>query len=114
MRTTKILIGVCLTVIMAAGSTVSALAQVNVPNATGPGATRPSAKGPSAKRPSGVRPPVAKRPNVALPLTVNECWGLGGDVLTAANCGGSSQACKTTTVKDGVQTTHYQCITKVQ
>ena len=97
MRTTKILISVCAAVIMAAGSTTSALAQMK-----------------EGVRPGGVT--AVKPPSKAVPLTNNECLGLGGDVHTtnAGECA-SGKYCQTTTVSaKGVKHVNVQCITKME
>ena len=99
MRTTKILIGVCLAVIMAAGSTTSALAQQK---ATG-GQIAPGAK-----------PPLALSPDKGIPLTQNECLALGGETSNLKSCV-TGMMCTTKTVdKAGVTTEHTQCVTKAE
>jgi hypothetical protein len=78
---------------VAAGSTPSALAQ----------------QAPAAK-PTGVRP-VGQR---FVPLTTNECLGLGGDVITATKECGTGKACTTTISAAGVKHVNAQCITKLE
>ena len=81
---------------MAAGSTASAQEQQKAPSA----------------KPTGVKP-VGPRPTKGVPLSVNECLGLGGDVdIDTKVCGGAGKFCTTTTVsKDGVKHVNVQCIT---
>lgn len=98
MRTTKILISVCAAVIVAAGSTTAALAQMKK----------------SVKPSGGVT--AVKPQSKAVPLTNNECLGLGGDVHTtnAGECV-TGKYCQTTTVsKTGVKHVNVQCITKLE
>jgi hypothetical protein len=98
MRATRtIVMAICLAVIVAAGSTVSGLAQMK----------------------EGVRPGVGVKAGPprgkTAPLTTNECQGLGGEVMNAntQQCS-TGRACKTTTVDSrGVKQDHVQCITKL-
>ena len=96
MRRAKILIGACAAIIMAAGSTASAQEQHKAPGA----------------KATGVKP-VGPLPTKGVPLSVNECLGLGGDVHTDTSvCGGTGKYCTTTTVsKAGVKHVNVQCIT---
>lgn len=87
MRSTGILVAICLAFIMAAGSTVFAVERKSPGSALRPGTGKPTIK----------------------ELTTNECIGLGGDVLAETGCK-SGKVCRTT---DSKGRKHWQCITKL-
>jgi hypothetical protein len=96
MRTTKIMIGVCVAAVMAAGST-SALEQKKAPGGT-----------------TNVKPPLVVSPDNAAPLTQNECLALGGETSNLKSCV-TGMMCTTKTVDSkGVVTEHNQCVTKAE
>ena len=104
MRSTKILIGVCAVLIMAAGSTTSLLGQQQAPGA--PGGVKNQDK--AAGAPTGVKPVKPSRTK-GVPLSTNECIGLGGELISAsiAKCL-KGQACRTKRRLVGACSVHYQ------
>ena len=108
MRMTANLVGACAVVVVV--FTTSASAQTE-PKSTGP-AGRPTQGGVMAPPVTAGKPTGPSRPvppvREALPLTTQECKGLGGVVVDvkAADCG-SGQSCHRTD-QDGV--IHHNCI----
>jgi hypothetical protein len=88
-----VFVGVCLMIVIVSGATTSLFAQALKHGGAAGNAVEPT--NPTLKKPF---------------LTQNECWGLGGSIISGANCR-SGQVCKTET-KDGQ--IHYLCITKAE
>ena len=115
MRTTEI----CLAILVIAGASAGASAQMQMRETVPGGGTMapmPAQPAPGAPVEPGLARPGPGLKNTttgtattAVPLTTNECQGLGGDVADSSVCT-TGKTCHTF---DSNKVDHWQCITKL-